>query len=344
MTPLRFAIFGTGFWSRFQLAAWQALEGVECVALYNRTVSKAQALADEFGVPAVYGDPVELLDKEKLDFIDIITDMDTHSRFVHMAAERGTAVICQKPMAGTLAECKEMVATCREKGAPFFVHENWRWQTQIRHFHSVLNAGRIGKPFRARIHYVNSFPVFINQPFLREIDQFILTDIGSHILDASRFLFGEAESLYCQTHHVHRDLKGEPVNGEDVATVMMKTDCGLTVTCEMSYASRTEIERFPETYIYVEGSEGFLELGPDFWIRETTAEGTFSKRVPPPHYNWADPAYDLVHASILPCNADILKALRGEGQAETTGEDNLKTMKLVYGSYESAAHGAVVNP
>lgn len=343
LNPLRFAIFGTGFWSRFQLAAWQALQGVECIALYNRTVAKAEALGREFGVPAVYDDAEELLDKEKLDFIDIITDVDTHSKFVHMAADRGLAVICQKPMAPSLTEAETMVATCRKAGVPFFVHENWRWQTQIREFARLLNSGRIGAPFRARIHYVNSFPVFANQPFLAELDQFILTDIGSHILDASRFLFGEARRLYCQTHHVHRDLKGEAVRGEDVATVMMETDRGLTVTCEMSYASRTEIERFPETYIYVEGSKGFLELGPDFWIRETTAEGTFARRVRPPHYAWADPAYDLVHASILPCNADILKALRGEGQAETTGEDNLKTMKLVFGAYESAARGAVVN-
>ncbi|MEZ4557389.1 MAG: Gfo/Idh/MocA family oxidoreductase [Caldilineaceae bacterium] len=102
MPPLRFAIFGTGFWARFQLAAWQELDGAECVALYNRTPAKAEALAGEFGVPAVYGDPEELLDREQLDFADIITDVDTHSKFVHMAADRGLAVICQKPMAPTL--------------------------------------------------------------------------------------------------------------------------------------------------------------------------------------------------------------------------------------------------
>ena len=75
MSTLRFAIFGTGFWSRFQLAAWRELEGIECVALYNRTRSKAEALAAHFGIPAVYDNPEELLDKEKLDFIDIITDV-----------------------------------------------------------------------------------------------------------------------------------------------------------------------------------------------------------------------------------------------------------------------------
>src|SRR5690606_31804952 len=143
-----------------------------------------------------------------------------------------------KPMAPALAEAEAMVATCRQAGVPFFIHENWRWQTPIRRFHQLLNDGRIGAPFRARIHYASSFPVFANQPFLAELDQFILPDIGSQILDVARFLFGEANSLYCQTHHVFRDLKGEAVRGEDVATVIMATDRGLTVTCEMSYASR----------------------------------------------------------------------------------------------------------
>ena len=48
--------------------------------------------------------------------------------------------------------------------------------------------------FRARVTYSNSFPVFDNQPFLKELEQFILTDIGTHILDTARMLFGEATS------------------------------------------------------------------------------------------------------------------------------------------------------
>ena len=47
MSKRRFAVFGAGFWSRFQLAGWQELDGAECVALYNRTLYKAEALARE---------------------------------------------------------------------------------------------------------------------------------------------------------------------------------------------------------------------------------------------------------------------------------------------------------
>ncbi len=76
----------------------------------------------------------------------------------------------------------------------------------------------------------------------------------------------------------------------------------MTVLCAMAYAGNAlEHDRFPETYIFVEGARGSVELGPDYWIRVTTADGTHAKRYSPPCYLWADPAYDVVHASIVPC-------------------------------------------
>ncbi|MEP6985682.1 MAG: Gfo/Idh/MocA family oxidoreductase [Chloroflexota bacterium] len=338
MKKLRFAILGTGFWSYFQIPGWQELEGVECVAAYNRTQSKAELVAKQFGIPKVYDNPEELLDKEDLDFVDIITGVETHAAFVQMAAERKLNVVCQKPMATSLAEAKTMVAASHRAQIQLLINENWRWQYPIRQFKRILDEGLIGKPFRARVHYCNSFPVFENQPFLKELDQFILTDIGSHILDTSRYLFGDAHSLYCQTTRIHPDIKGE-----DVATVMMKMGDGISVICEMSYASRTEIEHFPQTYVYVEGDKGFLELGPDYTIRETTSDSTVIRHFPPKHYRWADPAYDLVHSSIVDCQADLLKHLQGQHIAETSGDDNLKTTRLVFLAYDSARQDKVID-
>ena len=335
MAKLRFALFGTGFWARFQLAGWREAGGVECVALYNRTRSRAAALAEEFGIPAVYDDAETLLKNEQLDFIDICTNVETHALFTQLGAAQGLNVVCQKPMATSLEEAEGMVAACRDARVDLLINENFRWQHPIRQFKRIMDEGRIGKPFRARVHFCSSFPVFDNQPFLKELEQFMLTDVGSHILDVSRFLFGDASSLYATTRRVHPDIKGE-----DVATVMMTMGAeNITVVCEMSYASRTEIERFPETYVYVEGDQGFLELGPDFVIRETTEDGTHITRHAPPHYDWADPAYDVVHSSIVSCQENLSKHLHRELVAETTGEDNLKTVQLVFGAYQSASSG-----
>ena len=337
MPELRFAIIGCGFWARYQLAAWRELAGVRCIALCDTERGKAEKLAAEFGVPASYGNADELFARERPDFIDIITDVGTHTDFVELAAAHGLPVICQKPMALDLERAESMVAVCKRAGVPFAVHENWRWQTPVRGLKRALDSNVIGRVFRARIDYCNSFPVFDNQPFLKQMGQFILTDMGSHILDVARFLFGDARTIYCLTQRVHRDIQGE-----DVATVMLGMQSGATITCNMSYASRLERERFPETFVLVEGENGSIELAPDFWLRITTKAGTQTQRCPPPVYAWADPRYAVVHSSIVACNADLLRALQTRTPAETSGEDNLKTVKMVFASYDSAARNAVV--
>ena len=339
MSKLRFALFGTGFWSAFQLAGWMQTEEVACVALYNRTKSKALRLAEQFGISAaaVYDDPAALLEREQIDFVDICTNVETHYPLTRLAAARGLPIVCQKPMATTLEECQALVQVCAGASVPLYINENWRWQYPLRQLKRTLDTGRIGKVFRATIDYRNSFPVFENQPFLKELEQFILTDIGSHILDVARFLFGEPAALYCQTYRVHADIQGE-----DVATVMLTLADGAAIVCQMSYATRREHDRFPETYVQIEGDQGFLELAPDFWIRETTADGTHASRHAPPRFAWADPAYDVVHSSIYAAQLNIARALKGLEVGETSGEDNLKTMNLVFQAYESARQQRVI--
>lgn len=179
MANLRFALFGTGFWSTFQLAGWLEVGGVDCVAMYNRTVSKAHRINEQFGGKAtVYESPEALLKNEDLDFVDICTAVETHAPLTRMAAERGLDVVCQKPMATTLEEAEEMVAFCRAKDVKLLINENFRWQTPIRQVKTIMDEGRIGTPFRARINFTSSFPVFDNQPFLKDLEHFLLTDVG----------------------------------------------------------------------------------------------------------------------------------------------------------------------
>jgi D-apiose dehydrogenase len=334
---LSFAMFGAGFWARPQLAAWREVPGARCVAICDPRRDRAEALARAFDIPAVYDDAEQLLAQQRLDFVDVVTDVHSHVPLVDLATARGVAAICQKPMAPTWAEAQALVRRCADRGVPFFVHENWRHQTPLREVHRLLAAGRIGTPFRARIQLISAFPVFDNQPSLKTLEQFIITDLGSHLLDAARFLFGEMDSVYARTGRVHAEIKGE-----DVATICLGARSGATVLCEMAYAGTPlERDRFPETYVFIEGDAGSLELAPDHWVRLTTRESTLARRCPPPRYAWADPAYDLVQSSMVACHSDLLRGLRGEG-GETSGRDNLETVRLVFASYESAARNSVV--
>jgi len=332
MGNLKFAVMGCGFWSKFQIAAWKELEGVELVALYNRTKAKAEKLAEEFDVPSVYDDAEEMLEKESLDFVDIITDVDTHAPFTELASRYVKNVICQKPMGPDLATAENMVKTTKDRDVNFYVHENFRWQSPLRQFKEILQSGEIGKVFKSRVTFCSGFPVFDNQPFLAELDQFILTDIGSHILDVCRFLFGEPIDLHCKIKTVNPKIKGE-----DVANVFMEMEDGSHCYAEMSYASILEKESFPQTLVLAEGSEGSIKLEHDFKIKITTRNGTREITAAPEMYDWADPDYALIHSSIVDCNRDILQDLQDKKESETTGDDNIKTIRLVYQCYDSAA-------
>lgn len=335
---LRFAVIGTGFWSNFQIPAWMELGGVELVAVCDSAKSKAEAIANRFKIAQVYDSVETLLKEATLDFIDIITDVDTHAAFTLMAAQHGIPVICQKPMAPKLNTALKMVRECARLKVPLYVHENWRWQAPIRKVKELLQTDSIGKIFKARVTFCSGFPVFENQPFLTDLDEFILTDIGSHILDVCRFLFGEVSSLQCHITTVNPKIKGE-----DVANVFMKMENGITCYAEMSYASILEYEPFPQTFILIEGEHGSIHLTKDFEVRITTRNATTTIQATPKGYSWADPKYSLVHSSIVDCNRNILDGLTEKTLAETTGKDNLETVRLVHASYASAKTNSLID-
>jgi predicted dehydrogenase len=329
--PLRFAIIGTGFWANYQAAAWKELQDVELVAVCDINNSSAVITAQKFGVSNVYTNAEELLEKETLDFVDIITDVDTHATLTYAAAEKGIDIICQKPMAPSLTDAEKMLNVCKKQNVNLFIHENFRWQAPIRALKETMDTGIIGKMFKAKVSFCSAFPVFDNQPFLAGLTHFILTDIGSHVLDICRFLFGEVKQLTCIIQRVNKKIEGE-----DVANVLMEMENGLHCFAEMSYASILEKETFPQTLVSIEGENGSLHLTHDFQLKITTRSRTISSVIKPVMYTWVDPDYAVVHSSIVDCNRDILKGLKG-GVSETTGEDNLRTVRLVWACYESAS-------
>ena len=333
--PFRVAVAGAGFWTRFQLAAWRELPGVELVGITNRTRSRAEQLAAEFGIPEVFDSVEELLDQLRP---TRSTSSRPSRRIARTSSSPPPAIsppYARSHLPRTWTTLGRWWRT-REAGTALLVHENFRWQSTIRALKAVLAEGAIGVPFRARLNFESAFPVFENQPFLRELEQFILTDVRPYS-DVARFLFGEADRVYCTTSRVN-----EGIAGEDVATVVLSQEA-MTTLCSMSFASRLERQPFPQTLALVEGSRGSVEVAEDYWLRITADGRTLARRVPPPRYPWADPAYEVVHASIVPCNAHMLAVLRDGEPAETSGEDNLRTLELVFSAYDSAESRSAVS-
>ncbi|MEM9833505.1 MAG: Gfo/Idh/MocA family oxidoreductase [Bacteroidota bacterium] len=334
---LSFAVIGCGFWAQYQIAAWQELEGAKLVAVCDQDDEKARNTAKKFGAANYYTDAKTMLERESLDFVDIITTIESHAEFTQMAARHQLPAICQKPFAPDLETARQMIMAHRAAGVPLFVHENFRWQAPIRRVKSLLDSGEIGEAFKGRVTFTSAFPVFDNQPNLAELDQFILADIGSHTLDMVRFLFGEAANLRCITQRVNPNIAGE-----DVANVLLEMHSGVHCYAEMSYASVLEKEAFPHTLVLIEGSEGSIRLDHNYRIVVTNRKRSSRKVATPKSYDWANPDYDLVHSSMVDINRDFLTALQNGSLPETTAADNYRTLQLVYECYRSAKMKQVI--
>lgn len=332
-----YAIIGAGFWSTYHAAAWSEIAEARCVAIVDRDPAKAHRLATRSPGAAVYADVETMFADRKPRFVDIVTTVESHAELVLAAARHRVHAICQKPLGESLGQATGMVRACAEAGVLLSVHENWRWQNPLRHLKRLLDGNPIGNIFRATVNYSNSFPVFDNQPNLKRLEQFILFDMGTHIFDVVRFLFGEPERLYCQTNRSRTDIRGE-----DVASTMLMMAGGLTVLCHMSYASRLEYDRFPETRLLIEGEAGSMALDDDYWISVTTVDGTTRRRYPPNYYSWADSRYAIVHSSMVDCQRHLLEAIRQGKEAETSGHDNLKTLAIIEAAYKSADSGQAI--
>ena len=330
---LKGALIGCGFFARNHLHAWQQLPGVEIVALCDTDAARLAALAAEFGITRSYRSADDLLAQERLDFVDIATTVSSHRALVERAAAARVPAICQKPFAATLSDARAMVAACGHAGVALMVHENFRWQTPIQAVQRVLASGRIGRPFWGRVSFRSAFDVFSGQPYLATDPRFILQDLGIHIIDIARFLFGEVLTLSARTCRVNPRIAGE-----DVATLLLQHQAGVTSIVDCSYATALPQELFPQTLVEIDASQGTLRLGADYSLTVHSRDGrTTQERCEPPLHPWAQRPWHNIQDSVLNIQAHWLDCLCSGATPQTSGEDNLRTLALVEAAYASAA-------
>jgi predicted dehydrogenase len=318
----------------FHLPAWQRIEEVEIVAAYNRTQAKAEQRAEQYHIPAVYADYRAMFENEDLDFVDIATAPAVHLELVTAAAKHGLPVLCQKPVAPTLAELREMIRVCDEAGVLFMVNENCRFQPWFRRMKTLIDEGAIGRP-----HYANflnrsrfSLPqplvghgqatLFVNMPRL------MIYELGVHYLDTLRYLFGEADSVYTQIHRLSPHVKGE-----DLASLMIRMN-GLTAVVDISWALHPtwQYEHKVSWGEYrIESTKGTLYLRLDGLLRLITDTGEKKFQFP----------LDSGIQSYQAAQQHFIDSLRTGVEPETSGLETLKTMELVFGAYDSAEHNRI---
>lgn len=343
MAMLNGAVIGCGFFAVNHLNAWKDIagtsDGARIVALCDRDPARLAEAAARFRVPRTYRDAAEMFAAEKLDFVDIATTARSHRALVELAASHGVPAICQKPLAPTFDDARAMVAACEAAGVPLMVHENFRWESPIMAVRQAIDDGAVGRPFWGRVSFRSGYDVISGQPYLAEGERFIIEDLGVHVLDVARFLFGDVDRLMATTARVNRRVKGE-----DVATMLMIHSGGATSVVDCSYSSRLEEELFPQTLIEIDGDEGSIRLSAGYRLSVTSNDGVRVRDVSPPLLPWAERPWHVVQESVLLIQKHWVETLRKGAEPATNGRDNLKTYALVEACYRSAATGQSVSP
>ena len=201
----------------------------------------------------------------------------------------------------------------------------------------MLDSGAIGTPFWGRVSFRSGFDVFSGQPYLARGKRFIIEDLGIHSLDIARFLFGDADRMTARTRRINPDIAGE-----DVATMLLDHEGGITSIVDVSYATKLPEEPFPETFVEIDGTRGTLRLGKDYRLTVHGRGGTTQSVVAPNLLPWASRPWHNIQESVALIQKHWAERLAEGREPDTSGRDNLKTFALVEAAYLSAERGVTV--
>jgi len=205
---LKGGIIGCGFFAERHIEAWRRIPDVEIVAAADPRLDRAQMFASR-----VYSSAEEMLDREPLDFVDIVTRVETHLPLVRLAVQKRIPVICQKPIAPDWGTALEIVDVAESAGVRLMVHENWRWQAWYRAAHQMIArgdiGGLIGYGFRTRTRDGIGDEPYPKQPYFRQLQRLLIDEALVHHIDTARFLFGEIEAVVAQASRRNPNVTAE---------------------------------------------------------------------------------------------------------------------------------------
>ena len=263
---LKGVCIGAGYFAQFHYEAWNRIPDIQILAACDLDEKKVINVCSEYDIPKWYTHFEEMLDKEKPDFVDIITPPPTQLPIIRAAAQRSVDVIVQKPLAPDLYEAEQIVDIVTMSGIRCMVHENFRWQPWHQEIKRLLKANIIGdKPhslyFKSRQGDGWGQDAYLGrQPYFRDMQRFLIHELGIHFIDTFQFLADDVESVYA----INRKLN-PVIKGEDCVLLVFQFENGAVGVWDANRYNESEVENPRNTFgdFLIEGSEGSIRLDGD---------------------------------------------------------------------------------
>lgn len=327
----KIGILGTGSIANVHLEGWKRLP-VTIAAHFDIRPEAAQKAAATYG-----GQAFSNLDDffAAVDLVDICTPTPAHKANVLAAAAAGKDIVCEKPMARTLADCQAIVDGVEKAGVKMMVAQVVRWFPMFAKAKEVIDSGDIGKPGVIRTIRAGSHPS-IGSPFVsRYYSDFeqsggVILDVGVHDFDFHRWVGGEVERVFAQG----LAFAGDPLR--DHALVTLKFASGAIGHVEISWAHPPRNWR---TRIEIAGDQGLIEWDrfddkPLLSLMNSEQEPNFVRTTESPTIGEDDPYYlELKH---------FLESIEKNQQPSVGPRDGMAAVKIGLAAIESVRTGKAV--
>ena len=343
---IRVAVVGLGM-GKSHIRNYRASGVAEVVAVCDANAKLLKKVGDEFGVEARYTDYDTMLREEKLNAVSIVLPNFLHEPFSVKALRKKLHVLCEKPMAHSLASARKMAAAAEKSGRLLAINFSYRATPAARWLRAAVDEGRLGRIYYARTgwHRRRGIPKFGSWFGDRKrAGGGPLIDLGVHRLDLAWWLMGRPQPVtasgatYAEIGPRLAKKQKKIFNTEDLAAGMIRFRNGATVLLEASWASNSQKKENMFTELYgTEGGAVQRNTGEGYEFESLLFTEAGGKQV---NVRAKLPARTPAEESSV---AEFARNVaRGRRRAEGDYRDGLAVQRMLDGIYRSARLGREV--
>jgi len=238
--PLNIAVVGCGrvSYKHFEAIAELADE-VRLCAVCDIEPAKAQAAGERHGAPWFTSCQEMLARHPEIDVINVLVPTGYHAQVVIELARYGKAIVVEKPMALTVADCEAMIQACQQHGAALFVVYQNRYNTPVQAARQAWEQGRFGKAVlgTVRVRWCRHQDYYEQDDWhgTWALDGGVMSQQASHHLDLLQWFMGPVESVHCEIATRLLDIEVE-----DTAAAILRFRSGALGVFEATVATRPD--------------------------------------------------------------------------------------------------------
>ncbi|MDR2472636.1 MAG: Gfo/Idh/MocA family oxidoreductase [Tannerella sp.] len=216
------AIIGCGKVAHLHAKAVENLHNAKLAAVWSRTKESAERFAALYGAKP-YDEIETMIDDSKIDLVIVCNPHPFHCEVTVKAAQAGSNVLVEKPLASTLEDCDKMIEACRKAGVRLGVVSQRRWYAPVQRIRRAIDEGKIGTPLLGTVNMLGwrDKAYYDSDPWRGTWDMEgggVLVNQAPHQLDILLWMMGDIDEVY----GVQRNLNHPYIEVEDTAVAVVK--------------------------------------------------------------------------------------------------------------------------